>query len=62
MDYGGSGEFFEKVYIYLYVLEGVILKDGFSVGVIMIIVLILLVCNMVLKWFLVMIGEIILIG
>lgn len=60
--YGGDLIFFDQVFVYLYVLEGVMFKDGFSVGVIMVSVLFFLVCNQVLKKGVVMIGELILIG
>lgn len=57
-----NGDFYEKCDIYVYVLEGVILKDGLSVGIVMCIVLVLLLIGNFVKCDVVMIGEIILCG
>lgn len=57
-----ENNFFVNLRMYLYVFVGVILKDGFSVGCIMIILMFFLVMNMFVKNDVVMIGEVILIG
>lgn len=57
-----NDDFYEKCDIYVYVLEGVILKDGFSVGIVMCIVFVLILIGNLVKCEVVMIGEIMLCG
>lgn len=57
-----NDDFYEKCDIYVYVFEGVMLKDGFSVGIVMCIVFVLLFIGNFVKCDVVMIGEIILCG
>lgn len=57
-----NSDFYEKCDIYVYVLEGVILKDGLSVGIVMVIGLVLSLIGNLVCFDVVMIGEIILCG
>lgn len=55
-------EFYEKNDIYIYVLEGVMSKDGFSVGIGMCMVFVFVFMNILVCVDVVMIGEIIFCG
>lgn len=59
---GINFDFYEKCDIYVYVLEGVMLKDGLSVGIVMCIVLVFCLIGNLVCVDVVMIGEIILCG
>lgn len=59
---GINFDFYEKKDIYVYVLEGVIFKDGLSVGIVMCIVLVFSLTGNLVKVEVVMTGEIILCG
>lgn len=49
---------FEEIDVYVYLLEGVILKDGFFVGLVLIIVLVFVFIGILICFDIVMIGEI----
>lgn len=59
---GIDEKFYEKYDIYIYVSEGVVLKDGFFVGIIIVIVLVLVLMGKLVCREVGMIGEIILRG
>lgn len=59
---GLEQEIFDEWNVYIYVLEGVIFKDGLSVGIIMFMVLVFFFFGCCVKKYLVMIGEIMLCG
>lgn len=54
--------FFDKVKMYLYVFDGVVLKDGLFVGIIMVIFFLFLVLDMFVEFIVVMMGELMFIG
>lgn len=60
--FGIKDEMFEKIDIYIYVLEGVMLKDGFLVGIVMMMVLVLFYIGIFVCCEVCMMGEIILCG
>lgn len=60
--FGIDSDFLQKYDVYLYVFDGVMLKDGLSVGVVMVILLVLMLIRVLVCVDVVMIGEIILCG